>query len=225
MEKSEEDRFLEELLLSPEAQLELEATTRNNNKKWKKERLRRLHSSNFGKICKAKDKKMLAKSLLKNVEISTPAIHHGRIYEKKALIKFTKLSNYQVKRCGIIIHNDLQFLASTPDGLIANDSVIEVKCPFTARKMKISPETINYIELCENSGQWRGRLTTCHYGDTSLLIDSNFGQTLCKWPFMPCLPRKGYRRDICMFSRPFNCPQVHVVRRVWWLRTRVHSLV
>ena len=65
----------------------------SSNQLWRAERLKRIHSSNFGKICKATDKadmNKLANNLTKHTpEIFAPAILHGKCYE---FIAFTRIS-------------------------------------------------------------------------------------------------------------------------------------
>ena len=40
----------------------------------------------------------------------------------------------------LFIHPDYPYLAATPDGLLGEDVVVEVKCPFTGRNEIIEPE-------------------------------------------------------------------------------------
>ncbi len=44
-----------------------------------------------------------------------------------------------MEKCGLFVHPDFPFLGATPDGLFGDDSVIEVKCPYTGRNSKIVP--------------------------------------------------------------------------------------
>ena len=41
-------------------------------------------------------------------------------------------------------------LAASPDGLIGDDTVVEVKCPFTARTKPIDATTIDFLTLDQN---------------------------------------------------------------------------
>ena len=41
---------------------------------------------------------------------------------------------YFVDQAGLIQHPEYEFLAASPDGLIDNDGVLEIKCPFSARE-------------------------------------------------------------------------------------------
>jgi hypothetical protein len=46
-------------------------------------------------------------------------------------------------------------LGCSPDGLIGADKIVEIKCPFTAHEMNVTPETSSYIELDEQTGLYR----------------------------------------------------------------------
>lgn len=41
------------------------------------------------------------------------------------------------------------YLSAKPDGIIDDYIYVEVKCPYTARKNIISPETVNYLQPCK----------------------------------------------------------------------------
>lgn len=62
----------------------------------------RLHSSNFGKICKSTTGQVkLAKSFLKNLKNLTLAIKHGLMYEKKTLRKLSTAIRANIDKCGL----------------------------------------------------------------------------------------------------------------------------
>ena len=73
------------------------------------------------------------------MELSGEAIVHGRTYESIAVEKFESLSNLKVSHCGLFINPKYPFLAASPDGVIGSKAVIEVKCPFNGRNMKVQP--------------------------------------------------------------------------------------
>ena len=50
-----------------------------------------------------------------------------------------------VLKCYLFISEQKPFLGSSPDGLLGDELVIEVKCPFTAKDKKISHETVEYV--------------------------------------------------------------------------------
>lgn len=41
--------------------------------------------------------------------------------------------NIRVNRCGLFIDAQKPFLGASPDGLIENNGIVEIKCPFGAR--------------------------------------------------------------------------------------------
>lgn len=47
----------------------------------------------------------------------------------------TKLGVF-VQPCGLFVHKKLTFLAASPDGLIENEGIVEVKCPASIKDMK-----------------------------------------------------------------------------------------
>jgi hypothetical protein len=46
---------------------------------------------------------------------------------------------------------DYPYLAASPDGIIDDDTLIEVKCPYVARETFISSKTVPYIRQSESS--------------------------------------------------------------------------
>ena len=71
------------------------------NQLWRAERRKRIHSSNFGKICKPTDKtdmNKLANNLTKHTpEIFAPAVLHGKCYESIALQEFQERYGIQTE--------------------------------------------------------------------------------------------------------------------------------
>ena len=46
---------------------------------------------------------------------------------------FTKVTGFHVKKCRIFISDSHPFLSASPDGLVGEDSLVEVKCPFSGK--------------------------------------------------------------------------------------------
>ena len=68
--------------------------------------------------------------LLKTKDISNvPAIKYGIENESVAIKEYEKEFGYKVAKCGIFL-DSCGFLGGSPDGLVGNDGIIEVKCPF-----------------------------------------------------------------------------------------------
>ncbi|XP_031340878.1 uncharacterized protein LOC116168984 [Photinus pyralis] len=97
---------------------------------WIAERKKRLTASNFGKICKLRKTTNTAKtvsSILYSTFIGSIHTRFGLDSESAAIELFEDMYNVQVTRCGLIIDENNPFLACSPDGLVENNAVIEIK--------------------------------------------------------------------------------------------------
>lgn len=153
-EKTHEDHFLDMInvteICEKEAKIiEVRTQEQGNSKLWLEERLKRLCSSNFGRICKATertDKKKLAETLTCPTDIKCAAILHGKQYEKEAVKKYEQDKNVSVKKCGMFVSKEKPYLAASPDGIIDSRHLVEVKCPYSSRNKEISPKTVPYLK-------------------------------------------------------------------------------
>ena len=130
----------------------METAGQCNNQKWFIERCVRLHASKFGRMCRTQDRNKLAAELVRYKKINAPALEHGRKFENAAIRAFEHHHQATVHTSGIIVSVERPYLACSPDGLIDADALIEVKCPFAARNKHITPETIDYLYLDDQSG-------------------------------------------------------------------------
>lgn len=110
-----------------------------NSPLWNITRRKLITSSNFGIVCKRRkeDCTKLVSSILNVKILNTPAINHGKISEKLAITKLEQTLNIKVKSCGLVIDANHSFIGSSPDGLIDNDGLVEIKCPYTAFGMNV----------------------------------------------------------------------------------------
>lgn len=134
--------------------IEQDSREQSSSKNWFKVRAIRISSSHFGKICKAtdrRDKDKLAFQIMRQEEINSAPVCHGIKNEPIAVKKIEELKNITTSKCGTFISLTHPFLCSSPDRIIDNETVMEVKCPFTARDKHISATTVPY--LLEENGQ------------------------------------------------------------------------
>lgn len=135
--------------------IELKTRGQASNSFWYEERTKRLHASSFGRICKATartDFSKLAKSFTTIKKFDTAATLHGKKQEPRAIVKFQSLHNVDVVSCGIFVSARKPYIAGSPDGLIGDDRIVEVKCPYTAKFKTINCESVPWLNLDEHSG-------------------------------------------------------------------------
>ena len=129
---------------------EIETTTRQQADSivWRTERIKRIPSSKFGIICKsteATNKHKLACSMLSLKTISAPSLHHGRKYEPVAVQEYEKITKVKTAKCGIFVCGEFPFLASSPDRIVNDKILVEVKCPFVSKDKLIDCTTVPYL--------------------------------------------------------------------------------
>ena len=133
--------------------IEKQTRGQSNNQSWFNERCIRLSSSNFGRICKATsrtDFPNLATSLTQTQKIKAKALDHGIKYEGAAVQNYETVTGQSTMQCGIFVSKEMPFLAASPDRVINDDLLLEVKCPFTAKGKEINQNTVPYLELINN---------------------------------------------------------------------------
>lgn len=75
--------------------------------------------------------KNIASMLIHGRTCQTKAMKYGTVMESIAITLYLeKFPNYEYKKGGLIISQTVPYLAASADGLINNDGVIEIKCPF-----------------------------------------------------------------------------------------------
>lgn len=75
----------------------------------------------------------LVKSLINPHRIFTCATSHGIRRKSKARAMYEAKMGVDVEESGLLISKTHPNLAASPDGLVGNDTVLEIKCPFTAK--------------------------------------------------------------------------------------------
>lgn len=51
----------------------------------------------------------------------------------------------EINDCRIFIDENISYLAATPDGIIGNDTIVEIKCPYVARQMSLTDAIVDKI--------------------------------------------------------------------------------
>ena len=119
--------------------VEMGTKNQHNNPLWGHYRSGRLTASNFGAIVKCvegnrKPSASLLKTLTGEYDASgAKAVQWGLLHEKTAVTKYESERNVTVQPAGLWLH-PLGFCGGSPDGIVDDRTLIEVKCPFAARK-------------------------------------------------------------------------------------------
>ncbi|XP_035230674.1 uncharacterized protein LOC118202607 [Stegodyphus dumicola] len=115
----------------------LEAVTRgqSSSERWRHERSRRISSSFFKDVADRRPTTLsaaLVKRIIYNDNVSTKALKYGLANEAVALNQYKeKHMGKNIRRCGLFIDPKYPFLCTSPDGLIDEDGLLEIKCPYT----------------------------------------------------------------------------------------------
>jgi len=93
--------------------------------------------------------------MTKHVEQNTytsPAMQRGTDLESEARNYYIFDRNVSVAEVGMVIHPEYDFITCSPDGLLDDDGLIEIKCPFSMAKM------VSYLEKDAHVKEYRVQL-------------------------------------------------------------------
>ncbi|GLV31329.1 hypothetical protein CBL_11060 [Carabus blaptoides fortunei] len=133
MSTEEKQRVLNELQVTQEERDKIaqETVGQFDNEIYRSARANRLTASKFGEVVKRRtttSPETLVKRILSQDHINVPAINYGKENESVAIRLFEAGMNIPVQRTGLHIDVVNPYLAASPDGLIGDDSLIEVTC-------------------------------------------------------------------------------------------------
>lgn len=129
--------FLQTVTKTQEQIDELERSTvgQSDSVLWREERRIRLTASFFGRICKMKKSthcSSLVKTMLYSTFTGNFATSWGKEHERIAKEEFEEKKSVKIEECGLFIDGEQNYLAATPDGLIGDEGIVEIKCPSSA---------------------------------------------------------------------------------------------
>lgn len=64
------------------------------------------------------------------------ATEYGQLHEPLAVMDYMAKTGLHPEECGFFVHPDREWLGASPDALINDDGLLEVKCPFGLRNKK-----------------------------------------------------------------------------------------
>lgn len=76
----------------------------------------------------------LLRDKCKPIDKLTPITNHsiewGEKFEPKAIEVYEKITNEKVNSCNLVIHEQYNWLAASPDGVLNSGKLLEIKCPY-----------------------------------------------------------------------------------------------
>lgn len=138
------DNLFEKLRLESVNRIAIERETlgQTAHSKWFLYKRERLTASHFGKVCNRKAKTQTSKTvkeILYQKDLSKiPAIGYGIAHEAKALQDLFKKLGKDILPSGLFIDKDLHYLGASPDGLINDSEIVEVKCLLSIDGMELN---------------------------------------------------------------------------------------
>ncbi|KAL4118949.1 hypothetical protein QTP88_011827 [Uroleucon formosanum] len=118
---------------------------------WHRERKKRLTASVFGKICKLRKTTSRAKtieSLLYGTFQGNLATKYGVEHEEVAKEQLANILGVNIEPSGLFVDSEQFYLAASPDGLIGDDGLMEIKCPSSAKSVSPKEAIENKIIKC-----------------------------------------------------------------------------
>ncbi|CAG4959208.1 unnamed protein product [Colias eurytheme] len=135
--------FLSNLQKSEEERRKIERSTvlQSESSEWLELRRTLLTASNFGRVIKMRADTSctsIVKQLLYKLNIDVAPVRYGKENEKKkALDQLCVQEGVEISPCGLFIDPEIPYLGATPDGLIGEDMIVEIKCPISAHNICI----------------------------------------------------------------------------------------
>ena len=141
--------------ISDEHATQIECDTKGQavSKLWHADRAKRITASRFGRICKMTertDATKLAASLQEQNIISAAPLEYGRKHESNAIYAYCNKTSNNVTPSGLVVCTERPYLACSPDGIIDEATIVEVKCPYSSRDKRITPVTVPYLKSDDN---------------------------------------------------------------------------
>ncbi|KAJ8868812.1 hypothetical protein PR048_030353 [Dryococelus australis] len=118
---------------------------------WNTERRKLLTTSNFGRVCKMRATiscKNLVRSILYG-NFSTKGTWYGIANEPVAKRKMVEEHGKVAIECdlGLFVDSEYPFLGATPDGLVGEDAIMEIKFPLSADKYGSPKEAVDNDQM------------------------------------------------------------------------------
>lgn len=124
--------------------------------KWYEERKKRISASDVASAIGCNKYKsclsLVIDKLLGSEFKGNKATEHGQKYEPVAIEKFVRQTGYTVFEVGLVEHPVHKWLAGSPDGVCAENALVEIKCPLSREiQHSVPPHYMPQIQICMES--------------------------------------------------------------------------
>lgn len=126
-----------------------------------------INASRFSDILKAtaiRNMDKLCEKIVFPRKLANIPVIHGLKYEKAAMHQFEVKTNEKVHSCGLFVDETHPFLAASPDGVIKNTHIIEVKCPYKGyQKQVAATSSFPFLMLDSGDNKLHLKKTSSYY--------------------------------------------------------------
>lgn len=152
--------------------------TQSNSDAWFNERFPRITASTahlISRLQKTTDNTSVLNSVLGRSRFSTEATKYGHEHESDAVSSYEQIMGFPpgyVRPVGLLVSSENGILASSPDGLVGDDGLLEVKCPSNWREadLKLWPRLLPPKKQRKDSDQPRLRVSDPYYTQAVMQI-------------------------------------------------------
>lgn len=120
------------------AEIERDTVEQSNCEFWHQLRTEIITASKFGPICRMLESTSCSKmvtSIRYPKVLDTAALQFGLDNEQNAIQALQVKLRKPIAACGLFIDAEIPYIGASPDGLIDDDGIVEVKCPHSAKDM------------------------------------------------------------------------------------------
>lgn len=84
--------------------------------------------------------------------VHQPSCSPRKMYEQNAITEFEEKFHIKTKECELFVPVYRPYLGASPDAIVGDDGIVEVKCPYASRNMSILPEPkFRHLQLDSNN--------------------------------------------------------------------------
>ncbi|XP_060853394.1 uncharacterized protein LOC132931411 [Rhopalosiphum padi] len=144
--RKKKNSFIQYLHTVDLKKIEIDTRDQNLNPNWFQERKIRLTASRFGEICKMRPNtscKTKVHNILYKPPVTSKQMSYGHNMEHEARKKLEEIIKLDVQLSGLVIDTNFPYLAASPDGLVGDHAIVEIKCPYTAKDSENSVDAVN----------------------------------------------------------------------------------